>query len=379
MASTTLVNLSEDAELRLIGLLGEGAGESFQEQCSNLIAGGDYDGLVKLIFGSEESLQSLFEMDATESSSCFYMIASLIQKSSQTNLTDVLNSIKNVPGKDLLERKLSFISVLFNMLDKQQCETLICMMELAGQANLLDEDSSLGNLISGDSPRIVDLLDTWPHSTVQQKRAMYATVSKAVQDGRKQRFLILFLDTYATEAQVDAAGVAVAKQAAIGAILDPFGNFAQQRNLLSNPAIQALQKSDPDLFAILQVFQEGSLEEFNTLTSKLSQYGLDVDTCSSHMRILSLCGLANRSEEIAYADIESSLQVDNVEAWVIKAVNTGLLDAKMDQQTKTVMVERCVVRKFDEQQWKNLQSRLKLWKSNIGSILETLQQQQVTN
>ena len=38
------------------------------------------------------------------------------------------------------------------------------------------------------------------------------------------------------------------------------------------------------------------------------------------------------------------------------------------------MVERSVVRKFDMEQWKALQSRLHLWKQNVGGILEAYKQ-----
>jgi translation initiation factor 3 subunit M len=48
----------------------------------------------------------------------------------------------------------------------------------------------------------------------------------------------------------------------------------------------------------------------------------------------------------------------------------------MDQLAQKVMVERCIVRKFDMDQWKALQSRLVLWKQNVGSVLATLKQSQ---
>jgi len=44
--------------------------------------------------------------------------------------------------------------------------------------------------------------------------------------------------------QVDAAGLDVAKEAALGAIIDPVSLFNYQRNMLSLPAIQALAKNN---------------------------------------------------------------------------------------------------------------------------------------
>ena len=94
------------------------------------------------------------------------------------------------------------------------------------------------------------------------------------------------------------------------------------------------------------------------------------------MRILSFCSLAAEHEEIPYSVVAETLQtpVEDVEKWVIAAVSSGLLSAKMDQLQQKVMVERSVVRKFDMEQWKALQARLHLWKQNVGGILEAYKQ-----
>ena len=136
------------------------------------------------------------------------------------------------------------------------------------------------------------------------------------------------------------------------------------------------------LFALLKVFQEGKLEDYhsyiksNSGESILSQWWLSPEDCSRHMRILSLCSLAAEHEEIPYVVVADTLQTDagEVEKWVIDAVSSGLLSAKMDQLQQKVMVERSVVRKFDMEQWKALQSRLHLWKRNVGGILEAYKQ-----
>lgn len=112
--------------------------------------------------------------------------------------------------------------------------------------------------------------------------------------------------------------------------------------------------------------------------SILSQWGLLPDECTRHIRILSLCSLAAEHEEIPYQVVANTLQTspDDVEKWVIAAVSSGLLSAKMDQLQQQVIVERCVVRKFDMDQWKALQSRLHLWKQNVGGILAAYKQGQ---
>jgi translation initiation factor 3 subunit M len=141
------------------------------------------------------------------------------------------------------------------------------------------------------------------------------------------------------------------------------------------------------LYGLLTIFQEGKLEDYNAFvkdnggeSAVLAPYGLSSEECIRYMRILSLCSLAAEHEEIPYSTIAKTLELpseDEVENWVIAAVSSdGLLVAKMDQLQQKVMVERAVVRKFDIEQWKALQSRLNVWKKNVSGILEGFKQTQ---
>ena len=136
------------------------------------------------------------------------------------------------------------------------------------------------------------------------------------------------------------------------------------------------------LLGLLKVFQEGKLGDYHAYLQSnggdavLAQWGLSPEDCVRHMRILSLCSLASTQEVIPYAMIAEALQtgVDEVEKWVIAAVSSGLLSAKMDQLTQTVQVERSVVRTFDKAQWQQLSARLALWKKNTRNILDSYKQ-----
>lgn len=158
-------------------------------------------------------------------------------------------------------------------------------------------------------------------------------------------------------------------------------HLKQQRNMLLLPAIQALANhvETKPLHALLTIFQEGTLEDYNAFSGPLPK-GLSQDACTRHMKILSLCSLAADQEEIPYKNVAQALQLpseDQVESWVIAAVSSGLLAAKMDQLQQKVLVERSIVRKFDMEQWRVLQSELTLWKNNVRGILEAFKQSQV--
>lgn len=43
---------------------------------------------------------------------------------------------------------------------------------------------------------------------------------------------------------------------------------------------------------------------------------------------------------------------DEVENWVLQAIQTGLMEAKMDQMQRVVVISRCTNRVFGPAQWK---------------------------
>jgi translation initiation factor 3 subunit M len=391
--SSTLVNVSEDAELRLVALLGETGGQDFTVKCNQCIERGDAANLVKTIIMSGPVMQKLVQSD--EGGAAVQILAALLQKGDKNNGGNGIafaNAIVSVPGDDLqiIERKIGLLAVVYNMLEPK-CATMQRMIEAAAKfpETLLAEDTVLGRLLLSDSPRIVGLIDSWENVSVTDRRKLYSTICNSSSGKRKQRFLLLLLGTYSSSSSVDAVGIAAAKDAAIGAIRDPVSLFDLQRNMLYQPAVQALQKSEADLLGLLTIFQEGKLQDYENFfssgnkseSSVLSQWGLEPEACKRNMRILSLCSLASEHEEIPYEVISQTLHLQaiaEVETWVIAAVNSGLLHAKMDQLTQKVMVERCIVRKFDMDQWRSLQVRLTSWKANVGGILAALKESKVT-
>ncbi len=68
----------------------------------------------------------------------------------------------------------------------------------------------------------------------------------------------------------------------------------------------------------------------NTL---LHVQSINHEECIKNMRLLSLCSLAMKSEEVRYADIAEALHIniEHVEHWVINAMQAGLMQSKMDQ------------------------------------------------
>ena len=126
---------------------------------------------------------------------------------------------------------------------------------------------------------------------------------------------------------------------------------------------------------------EGKLQDYRDFTSMpdkmtvFATFKINEDQCMKNMCLLSLVSLAGEHEEIPYSAIASTLNIpeDNVEQWVIRAVSSGLMEAKMDQLRKVVLVERCAVRQFGKKEWGALKLRLDTWKANVKGVLDALE------
>jgi len=419
--SSRLVNVAEDAELRLVSLLGEHSPSLDVPQCEACIQAGQAAELLKIILADKGSVPALVTQvpDTEEAAGSFALLVALIGSSGNeagVSATGLGNAVMKAGDSTeaLCARKLRLLAVLYNLrepiLDKVQI--LQMMITVAGYfpSSFLRAQDPLGNLLLAEDeseelaekggsadrlaltpsvPRIVQLLDSW-QIDAEQRFSLYQAIVAAFKDSapvRKQRFLLLSIECSSSN---KGAVATAAKEAAIGAIRDPISLFPHQRNILNSPSIGAVAKSEPLLFELLKIFQEGKLSDYEAFlkakggeSGVLGKWNLDATICRQHMRILSLCSLASEHEEIPYDSIAETLQIDSsstreVEAQVIAAVNSGLLQAKIDQLSKNVLVERCVVRKFDMPQWMILQERLKAWKTNVGSILSALEEAQAS-
>jgi len=423
-ASSTVVNAAESADLRLIHLLGNHEATSpFIMTCEDYISAADAPNLLSTIFQNPTAIEVLMSLDKDEAVGAFSLLSAYFDRVDGKAQADSL--LKLMVGavesygtgegqdlavqKDLVEKRLSMLSMLYNLRSdsKEKVWILGRIVQISVSVpshvelglNLLPgRNATLGDLLSGPSHLEGGCFDE--DVTPEERRALYGIVVAAVRqvgvssrmagreeegklaDGVRQKYLLKFLGTYGDGDKVDSSGLEAAREAAVGAIRDPVNLFHEQRGIMGLTPIAALEgiKDTKPLYALLHIFQEKKLQDFQSFiqSSKntLSQYELSQEDCIRHMRLLSLCSLATEHEEIPYDAIASTLQIqeEDVEKWVIAAVSSGLLSAKMDQLQRVVMVEGCVVRKFGMEQWKVLQRRLDVWKRNVRGVLEGLKQ-----
>ncbi|KAH8550336.1 hypothetical protein BGW37DRAFT_498949 [Umbelopsis sp. PMI_123] len=224
-----------------------------------------------------------------------------------------------------------------------------------------------------------DYVDVWAKEwglDLETERALYSHLAEELKAAGEERAAYdFFLKTLATyNDSPDATSAELAKQAISTAIQMP--NCFAFEDLLQYKSLQQL-KGTPE-FDLLNIFLNGNLQEYNKFAAQhqdlLANY--DAESNITKMRLLSLASLGseNLSRELTYADIAAALEISegDVEMWVIDVIRAGLVEAKLDQLNKTVIVYRSIYRVFGKEQWQQLDSKLNSWKNSLTDILAVI-------
>merc|ERR1712070_693034 len=93
------------------------------------------------------------------------------------------------------------------------------------------------------------------------------------------------------------------------------------------------------------------------------------------MRLLTLANTA-QAGELKLSDVATALQMDEKEAehWVVRAVSTGILNARVDQIKRVVLVKSAFERSSGTDQWSELGEQLDSWIKNLNRISSVLAQ-----
>jgi hypothetical protein len=64
---------------------------------------------------------------------------------------------------------------------------------------------------------------------------------------------------------------------------------------------------------------------------------------------------------------------DEVEAWGIKAMQSKLMDAKLDQLQRCLIVNHCASRLFSQAHWGQMRSKLVGWRDRMKQLQAVIQ------
>ncbi|CAO3616492.1 unnamed protein product [Cunninghamella echinulata] len=219
-------------------------------------------------------------------------------------------------------------------------------------------------------------VDAWAKQwgiDITTERQLYQYLSEKLdQAGEKKSSLDFLLKKLATYQEKNEDADKCAKEAILRAVA--MENYFAFEDLIQFTAIQQIKDSDE--YKLLDLFLNGHLDTYEAFIKSHSGLIADQEAGLRKIRLLSLASLGseNLARELSYGEISKALSIseNDVEMWVIDVIRAGLVEAKLDQLNKTVIVHRSIYRVFGKEQWQQLSVRLNAWKDSLNEILTVI-------
>ncbi|EDO34250.1 predicted protein [Nematostella vectensis] len=268
--------------------------------------------------------------------------------------------------------RLRVLSVLFSGLpekDPMRHEVYCTQLTIAAKASLVDDIPTELELVKG-------WLGLWDVDA-DQRRQVFRLLHGALHDEKRSeeasKVMIELLSTYTDENA--SAAREDAKSCVVSCLTKP--NVLIMDNILSLKPVAVLQ-GDP-IYQLLQIFVSGDVQDYKKFydsnTDFINSIGLSHEMNLKKMRVLTLMSIGKETDEISYEDLATKLGIssDEIEQFLIEAIQTGLVKARLDQVHRKVIISSVAQRTFGINQWQNLHSRLVKWRDNLLSVRGGLQ------
>eukprot|EP01096_Ripella_sp_DP13-Kostka_P008944 TRINITY_DN3364_c0_g2_i1.p1 TRINITY_DN3364_c0_g2~~TRINITY_DN3364_c0_g2_i1.p1 ORF type:complete len:423 (+),score=225.21 TRINITY_DN3364_c0_g2_i1:80-1270(+) len=172
--------------------------------------------------------------------------------------------------------------------------------------------------------------------------------------------------------------VEYARQIVIRSIQTP--EVYQFDQILSLKAVQQLKvvKETEKLFELLEIFGSKGIDALQQFVDQnagiTEETGISKDDLFSKLRLLLLSSIGTLRNELSFDEIISNLKINEaeLEEIVIQAIGYGILDARIDQINRSVVIVDTKPREFPLEWWTLLQQRLDTWKEHIAVVQQAV-------
>lgn len=337
------------------------------------------------------SIENIMNAKPSQIDTAFTLVFSLLPKIASTagSIQNIINKLAQVLSTDHQSHpalKLRLFAILFNLLGPGSLirhDILIKIFDLA---------------LSSRRPKLpltfVKPLDEWvkvwsrsPHFDAEKVAITYFKVSQlaeAAKDSKKRYHYMYKYVKAIGEAQQLSDDHKAHVATAIIEVLKVAGGpqsktiIADCGRLVEMAAVKALQTVPKykKLIKLLKIFAYEPIREYVDFQKEnaqmISELGLNHTDCMSRMRTLTLCDLGMIHETLTFKQIEEKLLIGtetSIDETILNAVMSKLIDARIDEAEKKVIILRTSWRSFRNNDWKMLAEKLGNWKTTLNSVI----------
>ncbi|KRY28567.1 Inactive tyrosine-protein kinase 7, partial [Trichinella spiralis] len=199
-------------------------------------------------------------------------------------------------------------------------------------------------------------------------RLLHRTLLNSEEIGAPAKVMYELLSSYTTEADAYIAGDD-ARECVRSAINDPRTFIFS--HLFSLLPVQQL--ADEPIHRLLTIFDSGSLDDYIMFYEQNKQFvdetmGLSNEHYLYKMRVLTFMTIAEKRKEISLSELMNLLKMEDersLEEFVIKAIQSEMVKAQIDDAAKIVLLHGAQSRSFGKRQWEEVLNGLKKWEDGV--------------
>jgi translation initiation factor 3 subunit M len=320
------------------------------------------------------------EDDVIGSYSILYALCRKMSEKDQADYTTKLVNSVNTETGELVGLRLKLLVNLYNSVHPTYGKIRFgVFLALVDYCTKTDQVAKVAKHLGDVEGRV----SAWKLSLAEQKEVYLklAAATKCYQDGAlAQQFLVKYLGLWAGKGEDLAAAVPQAIEASVTAIQNPTAFDCDE--LLQLPPVAALATGDAKSKAVhrlLEIYSSEKLDAYETFAALnkelLGSIGLTHEMCVDKLRMLSMASLAAEMGDIPYDRVKATLKLESdkeVEQWVIKVHRAGLVQTKMDQLQRRIIVNRTTARVLSTTDWQELRKRVDGWKQCLDNMSQII-------
>ncbi|MCJ1334458.1 hypothetical protein MMC10_011169 [Thelotrema lepadinum] len=275
---------------------------------------------------------------------------------------------------------LSVLTTIFNIIPQDneiRFNIFIAILDVVRRSSSFD-------LIKPQLKKLDSWLKVWDVEEEDQLKLYQQIAELAEESGDRDQAYLYLLRALRTVPPTEAESEE-ARSLSLRALKSALTDLSHYdfQDLTALDSVQALRKSDPIFFELLEIFNAEQLDEYNDFLEEhdgwIEQQQLDNAILLRKIRLLTLASLAasTQSRSLPYQNISRALQIQSseVEMWVIDVIRAGLIEGKLSQLNQTFLIHRSTYRVFGEKQWKEVASRLDTWRNSLEGVLGVIRQE----
>ncbi|XP_033118391.1 eukaryotic translation initiation factor 3 subunit M-like [Anneissia japonica] len=272
------------------------------------------------------------------------------------------------------ERSATRLRILHNLFNGVEPEKRLAFEVYCGMLKLACKTKNCDGFPT-DLDRVRKWSDLWKlnkDETHHLLKLLYDALQECKQSEASSKVMIELLGTYTTDNASKARDDA--HRCIVNTLADP--NIYLLDHLIALRPVKFLEGEL--IHDLLTIFVSGKLNDYlefqNSNSDFIKSLGLSHEDNITKMRTLTLMTLAVEHKDLTFDLIEKEMQIseDEVEGFIIDAVRTKMVRAKIDQLQKKVVVSFATHRTFGKQQWMLLRERLEQWQRNLGQVTNGL-------